>query len=211
MGAAASQPCRPISPSVSRVATSRATPHALQLTERPGATDVAANFRCAPDASRTSTLPTGAPTEQRLTESLTCSRRVTYRADMLRLPLRGTHVAVSIAVVMGAVYGASGAAKRAAASTPAAAPVSEPREHGAVAQTARPDADATPAAATDATKTADSCRTAVAGLGSGDVSALQHLSADQREGIVQGPIALKAFQCLTIADDNSRYCDALSE
>ena len=137
-----------------------------------------------------------------------------HRAPVLNLGAGMARVAglVFFLFVLGSAGdSATAAAQNAANSTPGAAPAAKAPDTtpaGAAAgqsgTTPKTDATAGPTTAPTTNATAATqCKNVTTKLSAGDSSALQSMSPDQRVA------SMNAVICLALADDNSRYCDAL--
>jgi hypothetical protein len=98
---------------------------------------------------------------------------------------------------------AAPAAEGAAPATAAAAPAG-----GKVEPT---PAQEPPEATLEPTQPPDSCRKTLADLGAGDRSALELFPPQKRAQILGAPAGMRLVACLAIAQDDSRFCDALPD
>jgi hypothetical protein len=95
----------------------------------------------------------------------------------------------------------------AAAATPAPAKAEKAADAGA-----QPAADSgTPGPTVEPTRDSAALAKSCATLGSGDLSALDSLEKEKRQGLVGTPQALHALTCLAVAANDKRPCEALED
>jgi hypothetical protein len=90
-------------------------------------------------------------------------------------------------------------------------PAGEGAEEGAPAAEAAPEEASTREPTVDPKAAEEACKKTVAGLRSGDFSALEALPENERNALLSGPTGVNVLTCLAIAEGNKSRCDSLSE
>jgi hypothetical protein len=90
-------------------------------------------------------------------------------------------------------------------------PAGEAGEKGAAEADETPGLTGTPEPTVDPKAAEEACKKSVAGLRTGDFSALEALPENERNALLSGPTGVRVLTCLAIGEDNKSRCDLLEE
>lgn len=82
---------------------------------------------------------------------------------------------------------------------------------GPAGQAAGESTPGTPAPTAEPTQSSEACQKILTDIGAGDRAALESFSSQTRARILGTPTGMRLVSCLAVAEDDSRFCDALPE